>query len=236
MQKLIVAHRGASADARENTLEAFQKAVEFGADMVELDVRKSKDGVLVVFHDEVIDGKKIRSLTYADLNAIAKTRQYQVPTLEQALACISGKLSVQIELKETGYESRVADLALSSIKSHDFYIISFNLSSLKVLRRQYPEVRTGLIMGSSLKRIWATRSYLWAWRSVRRYVDMVSINKQLWPSNVAGKLSLDAKVFVWTVDDASLCKDIINDQNIAGVVTNTVRSALKAREELYVPR
>ena len=70
--KLIIAHRGAPKLARENTLMAFQKAIDLGADIIELDVRQTKDGELAVFHDQDIGGKKISGLTFAEVNRVAE--------------------------------------------------------------------------------------------------------------------------------------------------------------------
>lgn len=88
----VVAHRGASATHHENTIEAFQAAVDQGADGIELDVRLSADGVLVVHHDaHLADGTLVRSLTAAQMPA-------WVPTLGEALD-VAGDLWVNVEIK-----------------------------------------------------------------------------------------------------------------------------------------
>jgi glycerophosphoryl diester phosphodiesterase len=103
----VIAHRGASRVERENTVAAFRRAAELGAEMVELDVRRSADGVLVVHHDaRVEDGRALSSTAAADLPA-------WLPTLEAALDACAG-MAVNIEIKnnpaEPGFE---ADRALS---------------------------------------------------------------------------------------------------------------------------
>jgi glycerophosphoryl diester phosphodiesterase len=92
----IIAHRGASQAARENTVEAFQFAVELGADGVELDVRRTRDDVLIVHHDpwfRTLDGAKIliRSVAAADLPG-------HIPTLSAALGASAGAF-VNVEVK-----------------------------------------------------------------------------------------------------------------------------------------
>jgi glycerophosphoryl diester phosphodiesterase len=91
---LVIAHRGASAAERENTVAAFRKAAELGADWVELDVRMSADGVLVVHHDATVDdGRAVGDVVAGDLPA-------HVPTLAEALdACADGGLAVNVEIK-----------------------------------------------------------------------------------------------------------------------------------------
>lgn len=74
-ETMVIAHRGASALApHENTLEAFQIAIDLKADMVEFDVRKTSDNILIVFHDETIDGRKIGDMTYNRINDIASKK------------------------------------------------------------------------------------------------------------------------------------------------------------------
>ena len=81
---LVLSHRGFRLEAPENTLEAFGRAVEIGADGIETDVRLSHDGLPVLFHDRVApDGREVAGLTAAELSAVAG---YPVPTLPQALA------------------------------------------------------------------------------------------------------------------------------------------------------
>ena len=65
---MIVAHRGASSLARENTIESFKKAIEIGVDMIEFDVRRTKDQALIVHHDELMAGKPVKELTYDEIS------------------------------------------------------------------------------------------------------------------------------------------------------------------------
>ena len=78
---LVIAHRGASIDAPENTIEAFQLAVEQGADMIETDLHLSKDGAVPLYHDSKIDGVPVGDYTLAEL----RERIPGLPTLEEAL-------------------------------------------------------------------------------------------------------------------------------------------------------
>src|SRR3982751_167704 len=91
---LIVAHRGASAIAPENSLEAFEAAIAVGADMVEFDVRSTADGVLVVVHDP------LPLVRYADLDPMP-------PRLEEVVATCAGRIALDVELKEAGMEREV---------------------------------------------------------------------------------------------------------------------------------
>ena len=126
-QTLVWAHRGASGYAPENTMEAFEKAAEMKADGIELDVQMTKDGELVVIHDETIDRTSdghgwVKDFTYAKLAShhFNKTHpEYQnarIPTLEEVYEWIKGTnltLNVEIKTGEVFYpdiEERLLDL------------------------------------------------------------------------------------------------------------------------------
>lgn len=109
---LVIAHRGDSAHAPENTLAAFEKAVGTGVDYIELDVHLSRDDRVIVIHDETVDRTtdghgRVADLTLAHLQALdagswfgAAFARERVPTLEQVLAKMKGRAKVFIELKE----------------------------------------------------------------------------------------------------------------------------------------
>ena len=94
----VIAHRGASADERENTLPAFERAIAVGADFVELDVQVSADGALVVFHD--VDLDRLTPLRGPLGNRpLAELREHAIPTLEDVLELTRGRIGVMAELK-----------------------------------------------------------------------------------------------------------------------------------------
>ena len=105
----VIAHRGASRDQPENTLAAFRRAAELGADGVELDVHCTADGALVVHHDAVpgqaptpaLAGRAIRTLTAGDLRAF-RVRGEPIPTLAEVLDAVGSKVIVYCELKGEG--------------------------------------------------------------------------------------------------------------------------------------
>lgn len=146
---LRVGHRGAKAYAPENTLASFSKAIEIGVDAVELDVRKTRDGELVVMHDADIkrttNGKGLVSeLTLAQIKAFSSGGE-TVPTLGEALDFLGGKVKVVIELKEQGCEEQVlAEVRKRDIQK-DVVITSFLEKALKKIRELDATVQTGLI-------------------------------------------------------------------------------------------
>ena len=113
-----VAHRGASGSYPENTLLAFRKAVEIGADEIELDLHSTKDGHLVVMHDGTVDRTTdgtgaIAEMTLSEIKALDAGKGERVPTWEEVLDLVQGKVGLNIHLKEGGdadgaYEGKVA--------------------------------------------------------------------------------------------------------------------------------
>lgn len=101
----VIAHRGASREAPENTLAAFARAVALGADGVELDVHRTIDGHLVVHHDPALPtgagGAPIASLTLASVQAF-RVRGERVPTLAEVVALVAGRARIYCELKGAG--------------------------------------------------------------------------------------------------------------------------------------
>ena len=137
---LVLGHRGASRRAPENTLAAFATARALGADGVELDVRRTADGVAVLSHDPALDGYGlVRERPFAQLRAARP----DVPTLDEALAELSGLL-VNIEMKclpwdpDADPEGEVPQLVLSAIVAagaHETVIVSsFDLGALGAMR------------------------------------------------------------------------------------------------------
>jgi glycerophosphoryl diester phosphodiesterase len=230
-QKLVLAHRGASNLAHENTLEAFKKAVEIGAEIIELDVRKTLDGVLAVIHDPDIGGKKISDTKFEELNKIAASQNFSIPTLEQALI-VSGQLLVQIEIKELGYELETAATALKILPSAQFSIISFNFKSLEKIRAKFPQVTLGLIVGSKptplirLFIFWLQREKFF------KVVDAFSLNWKLLDVNLDRLIPERFPITVWNLDEADSIKKFLNHPRVYALGSNKPDLALQIRRTL----
>ncbi|MCM1272182.1 MAG: glycerophosphodiester phosphodiesterase [Clostridium sp.] len=148
MKPAIIAHRGASALAKyENTIEAFQLAIDLNVDYVEFDIRKTYDDKLIVFHNADINGKPISSLTYRELCEITAADGYVPPLLSQVVDLCKGNIKLDIELKETGYEKRVIDIVLKSYAYRDFFIKSFHDTAIFRVKQYDHNIITGLLVG-----------------------------------------------------------------------------------------
>ena len=150
-QTKIIAHRGFSSVAPENTLIAFQKAIESKADYFELDVQKTKDGSIVVIHDSSVDKTssnnikgKISEMNYSDLDTISvgyplkfgdEYKNEKIPTLREALELAKGKIKVCIEIKIYGVEQEVLEIINDLGVNDEVIIFSFYYPVLAKIRQ-----------------------------------------------------------------------------------------------------
>lgn len=149
MRPAVIAHRGAAQQASENSLAAFMDARRQGADGVELDVRRTADGALVLSHDPAIEGVGlVNDLSLADLPA-------SIATLREALEVCAGLL-VNVEIKndpnEPGHDptdalcAEVVAEVMASGQSDQVVISSFDLDSVVTVRRLAPRLSVGLLL------------------------------------------------------------------------------------------
>lgn len=207
----IWAHRGASADAPENTLPAFRLAFEQGADGIELDVQRTVDGVLVVCHDETIDRTSdgsgaIAQLTFDRLRRhdfskpCARYRRVPIPTLAEVLELVRGTdRVVNIELKNSvvayeGMEAEVEALVVGLGLSAQIWYSSFNHLSLVRLAELGSVAGRGALYVEQLVRPWeyVTGFGANALHPVARIVDA---------ELVAAAHRAGVRVHPWTVDE-----------------------------------
>ena len=156
----VIAHRGASADERENTLPAFERAIAVGADFVELDVQVSADGALVVFHD--VDLDRLTPLKGPlRKRSLAELREHAIPTLEDVLELTRGRIGVMAELKSPHLYRR-HDVAgrTAALLGPDDVLLSFSKRALLAAKRRNPGLRVLQHVGLGVS-IRAASSYAW---------------------------------------------------------------------------
>ncbi len=169
---LVLAHRGASAHAPESTLAAFRLAVESGADGIELDVHLSRDGEVVVIHDDQVDRTTdgrgwVHEMTLAELRSLDAGRWFgpgfageRIPTLAEVLEAVGGALRlINIELKagpssRPGLVQRVVETVRRLGLEERCVISSFNHFALREVKRIEPSLRTGILYVEGLVEPW----------------------------------------------------------------------------------
>ncbi len=235
-QTKIIAHRGFSDIAPENTLIAFQKAIEIGADYFELDVHQTKDGILVVIHDNTVNRTssnnktgKIRELDYSEILGVkvgyskkfdAQFPDEKIPTLEEALQLAKGKIKVCVELKTDGIVNEVDKLIRELDMIEEVIIFAFNDKSLVNIKKLNPEVKTLLLKN------YANIKTLDFVKEINANAIGVGYDTKITKKFVLYAHKNNIKVFKWTVNKEQKMKELI-DLQIDGIITNKPDLALK---------
>lgn len=239
---LIIAHRGASVQAPENTMPAFRRAIELGADGIELDVHMSADGYLVVIHDETADRTSnsnglIKDKTLSELKSLdfgswfsEDFKDEKIPELEEVLWLLSGWDGLlNIEIKNgpvfyPGIEEAVVE-ALHKYRRTDRTIISsFNHYSLVEIRRYDPEIKIAPLYMAGLYKPWEYAHSMGAAAIHPLFYNIV-------PEVVRGCKENNIMINPFTVDQPDHIKAVAA-AGVDGIITNVPDIALKIVKEM----
>lgn len=220
----IIAHRGASAEAPENTLSAMKLGWEQGTDAVELDLWLSRDGRLVVFHDADTKRfaepvRKIKEMTWDEIQQLDvglwKDKKFQgerVPTLESILATVPARKRIVLELKD-GPElipEFLRVIKASGLKSQQLCVISFKEDTLRGSKKALPEVPHFFLKGYKADPKTGELPQLEPLLSLCREANFEGLNLHSdWPvtPEFAAKVkSHHLKLLIWTVDEAAVAR------------------------------
>ena len=210
---MVIAHRGDSAHAPENTLVAFSLAQERGADAVEFDVKLTGDGQVIILHDQSVDRTTnghgdIRNFSLSQVKELdaggwfdPKFSNERIPSLDDVFSQIGGRILMNIEL--TNYATpgdllveRVAELVLKFKVTNSVLFSSFFLGNLRKAKRLLPGIPCGMLASKGIKGFpWRT----WGWRrgmdALHPYLTDVS-------ETLVSKVHRKGKrINVWTVND-----------------------------------
>jgi glycerophosphoryl diester phosphodiesterase len=227
---LVIAHRGASHGEVDNSIEAFTKAIDVGADMIEFDVRRTRDDQLICFHDADIRGRAIATLTRDD---IADTTGHVPPLLDDILDLANGHVGLDIELKEGGYVERVMTSVAQHFKTDRLIVTSFLDEVVLEVKHLRPDVRTGLLVGRDKpKPFLRTRlSEVFPVRRARACgADAVAMHFKLADLGALGRAhDAGLDVFVWTVNEDEQIRKYSRDERVAALITDVPERALDLR-------
>lgn len=226
----IWAHRGASGYAPENTLDAFALAVEQKADGVELDVQLSKDGQLVVIHDETINrvsnqrgyvkDLELKELKKCNVNrTISGYREVEIPTLREVYQLLKETdLTINVELKTSiiwypQIEEKVLDLTKEMDMMERVIFSSFNHYSVKKIKEMEPNAKTGILYSDVLYKVteYCQKVNADALHPIycHRYM------KSVWEDYLAAQIPLH----IWTVNEQEEMEFFIRNQ-VDAIITN----------------
>jgi len=211
---LKVGHRGAKAYETENTLESFRKAIELGANAIELDVRISGDAKLIVIHDDNLKkvfGKDVQ-IKGATLEELKQLTDNRIVTFDEALRFIDRKVEkILVELKETGYERDVLDIIRKERLEDRVIVVSFHEEALAHVRELDKKIETGLIYTKFKKPIDA------ALKLNAQY--LVPLYRFVHRRDIAKAHKSNLKVIVWTVNTIIEVQNFIA-KDVDGIATD----------------
>ncbi len=220
------AHRGASGQAPENTIAALKLAIKLGATMAEIDIQQTADDQLVLFHDDKLqrtsDGRGyLWKQTLDQLKSLDVGKWFspefageKMPTLDEAVEAVRGRLKLNIEMKMHGHERGLEELVARHLQHLDCldwcFVSSFDWGAVDRLGALIPELKAGYIVGRGL----------WDDELLDRRVSVLSLEKSLVSQERVHRIHEAGKeVFVWTVDETGL-KQQLKEWGVDGVISN----------------
>ncbi len=144
---LYIGHRGTKAIFDENTISAFVKAIELGANCIEFDVRETKDGKLIILHDNTLDRTTtgsglLKNFNYYEIKEYrTKNHNEEIPLLGEALNFLKGKTQFMIELKDNNIKDRILKTVIHYNLLKDCIFSGRNLQELRNIKNSYPDSR-----------------------------------------------------------------------------------------------
>jgi glycerophosphoryl diester phosphodiesterase len=224
----LIAHRGAPREHPENTLPSFARALELGADGIELDVHATRDGVVVVHHDPVprattteraLARRPIAQLTYEQLATFSVAPGIPIPTLAEVLALVGEAAVVYVELKGASVERQAIDVIQG--RKVRCAIHSFDHAAIARARTLAPDIRRGLLFsrrdadpGAALEAAGALDAWP-EWPLVdQSFVDSVR--------------RIGGSIIAWTVNDARAARHLAS-MGVDGICTDDIQLVAPAR-------
>ena len=231
----VIAHRGGGGLWPENTLEGFQRAVHLSVDVLEMDIRSTKDSVLVVIHDATVDrttdGRgNVRDFALTELKRLDagyrwtqdegqtfpfRGKGITIPTLSEVFdAFPNARLNIEIKHTDSGVVQPVGDLIRQHNMVSRVMVACFDSNTLQQFRTQYPEIATSAGLAEGLTFYLLSRLHLGA--AYRPNAEALQLPKEMGPLNGLHPAFLSAarahniKIHVWTINDTTTMRSLIN--------------------------
>jgi glycerophosphoryl diester phosphodiesterase len=213
----IFAHRGASAQAPMNTLSAFELAATLGADGIELDVWQTKDGAIVVIHDDTVDATtngtgRVADLTLAEIQTLDAGNGARVPTLSEVFITVGERFAcINVEIKEVGIEAAVIDCIKAHQMTERVLISSFEVAVLHTCKRLAPEIPVAYLFAQPETMpeadnweiihpyyLWANTEHLVRWQEAGKTINVWTVND---PEDIRHMIALGVDGIITDVPD-----------------------------------
>lgn len=235
---LISAHRGSCGIPGLPAAERYDRAIGLGVDYVELDVRRTADGILVNYHDDLTpSGRTTDSLTYADLEAELGA---ELVKIEELLDVVAGRVGLHVDLKEPGDQAEIIRTLLAHKAGAHFVVTTGDVEAIRAVKEHFPQVQAGLTLGTDMKaaHAWATMTERLAElfpdaRLKRSHADFVAAHQQLARLRLLRYCKRKRlPVWVWTVDETKEIERFVRDPRVTTLITNRSDVALELRRTM----
>lgn len=224
---MVAAHRGVAAGAAENTIAAFTNAIDVGADMIEFDVRRTRDGELIAFHDAVVGGAPVSGLTRGEIEAVTGVGP---PLLAEVLRVCAGRIRLDVELKEDGYVRDVMAVLRTAFDPAQMIVTSFLPAVVLQAKNVFPEVKTGLLVGDGgpLTDLPARLRELYPVDLAKRVrADYLAPHYRLAALGVVRRAAAAGlPCLLWTVNSPALIRRYAADPRVAVIITDVAAQAV----------
>ena len=214
-----IGHRGAPGlTGEDNTLRSFEAAISCGVDLVETDVRCTADGALICFHDAEIDGGHVSELSLAECRSRVSIA---IPTFEEFVVFCHGRVGINVEVKEAGYEYPLLEVFASRDKSRPAIIKSFRDPAVEIFAEELDDVPVGYLVDTPEHKAYDEEGRR---KVLSRAVELGASFISPW-HGLADSAFLDAAasagfdVVCWTVDQEQDMRRLI-EAGIKGIVSN----------------
>ncbi len=232
---LTISHKGAGNYAPPNTLKAIQKAIQYEADFVEIDVHKTKDDNIVLIHDAKIQNssggcENIRDMALEQIKKINVGEGEKIPTLEEVIPIAKNKINLQIEIKAEGMTENLVNLLNQEDLNDSSIISSFSLIELIKLKKKAPYIKIGYLFPAEMNNI----------RLIKRNITKASknhfyavhphfsvITEEIIQFSKKNNLLVNA----WTVNDKNSMMNLIKI-GVNGIITDEIMLLKKCLHEL----
>lgn len=220
---LIIAHRGASRNAPENTLRAFEAAIAAGADMIECDVHVCGTGEVIVLHDDTLERTTnghglVSALTLTEIKNYHTEEEEKIPTLQETLHHLQNRIALNIELKGENSAQPTANLlrtklAEGNTRVENLLISSFSLTELERFHRALPSLRIAPIAETITDIPWSFLEHNPACYSLHLKAEWIA------PEIIAKTKQLGIHLFAWTVNNRTTAQNL-KQMGVDGIFTD----------------
>jgi glycerophosphoryl diester phosphodiesterase len=230
---LICAHRGSCGVPALPAAERYDRAIRLGVDYVELDVRRTADGVYINYHDDVTPSNRpTGSLSFKHLKTELGE---ELLTLDEILDLVAGRAGLHVDMKEPGFEAEIVRALIAHSPGKGFVVTTGEVESIRTIKVQFPSVRAGLTLGTDMRSAHALVTFSERWSELfpgarlrRSRADFIAAHQQLARIRLlayCARRRMDA--WVWTVDEEREIARFMADRRVATLITNRPDVAMR---------